>query len=65
MRICDGSRFSEFKPLYGSTLVCVWWEGGRGRVGTKENFYLFIYIYRFVLIRCVDLLTSMELLLVF
>eukprot|EP00009_Paramoeba_aestuarina_P008006 CAMPEP_0201517216 /NCGR_PEP_ID=MMETSP0161_2-20130828/8379_1 /ASSEMBLY_ACC=CAM_ASM_000251 /TAXON_ID=180227 /ORGANISM="Neoparamoeba aestuarina, Strain SoJaBio B1-5/56/2" /LENGTH=536 /DNA_ID=CAMNT_0047914641 /DNA_START=57 /DNA_END=1667 /DNA_ORIENTATION=+ len=22
MRIVDGSRFSEFKPLYGSTLVC-------------------------------------------
>ncbi|HTR51051.1 MAG TPA: carboxyl transferase domain-containing protein [Kofleriaceae bacterium] len=23
-RICDGSRFSEFKPLYGATLVCGW-----------------------------------------
>jgi acetyl-CoA carboxylase carboxyltransferase component len=23
-RICDGSRFSEFKPLYGNTLVCGW-----------------------------------------
>ena len=23
-RIVDGSRFSEFKPLYGSTLVCGW-----------------------------------------
>ena len=23
-RIADGSRFSEFKPLYGSTLVCGW-----------------------------------------
>jgi len=23
-RICDGSRFSEFKPLYGETLVCGW-----------------------------------------
>ncbi len=23
-RITDGSRFSEFKPLYGSTLVCGW-----------------------------------------
>ncbi|HEY1557970.1 MAG TPA: carboxyl transferase domain-containing protein [Kofleriaceae bacterium] len=23
-RICDGSRFSEFKPLYGTTLVCGW-----------------------------------------
>jgi acyl-CoA carboxylase subunit beta len=23
-RIADGSRFSEFKPLYGATLVCGW-----------------------------------------
>jgi len=23
-RLVDGSRFSEFKPLYGSTLVCGW-----------------------------------------
>jgi acetyl-CoA carboxylase carboxyltransferase component len=23
-RVTDGSRFSEFKPLYGSTLVCGW-----------------------------------------
>ena len=23
-RIADGSRFSEFKPLYGTTLVCGW-----------------------------------------
>jgi len=23
-RIVDGSRFSEFKPLYGSTLICGW-----------------------------------------
>src|SRR4029079_6435417 len=23
-RIVDGSRFSEFKPLYGTTLVCGW-----------------------------------------
>ncbi len=23
-RIADGSRFSEFKPLYGNTLVCGW-----------------------------------------
>jgi acetyl-CoA carboxylase carboxyltransferase component len=23
-RLTDGSRFSEFKPLYGSTLVCGW-----------------------------------------
>jgi acetyl-CoA carboxylase carboxyltransferase component len=23
-RVADGSRFSEFKPLYGSTLVCGW-----------------------------------------
>jgi len=23
-RIADGSRFSEFKPLYGSTLICGW-----------------------------------------
>jgi acetyl-CoA carboxylase carboxyltransferase component len=23
-RVVDGSRFSEFKPLYGSTLVCGW-----------------------------------------
>jgi acetyl-CoA carboxylase carboxyltransferase component len=23
-RIVDGSRFSEFKPLYGATLVCGW-----------------------------------------
>jgi acetyl-CoA carboxylase carboxyltransferase component len=23
-RIVDGSRFSEFKPMYGSTLVCGW-----------------------------------------
>ena len=24
MRICDGSRFSEFKPEYGNTMVCGW-----------------------------------------
>jgi acetyl-CoA carboxylase carboxyltransferase component len=23
-RVVDGSRFSEFKPLYGSTLICGW-----------------------------------------
>src|SRR5690606_4338693 len=23
-RVVDGSRFSEFKPLYGATLVCGW-----------------------------------------
>src|SRR5439155_26190915 len=23
-RLCDGSRFSEFKALYGTTLVCGW-----------------------------------------
>ena len=23
-RIVDGSRFSEFKPLYGTTLICGW-----------------------------------------
>jgi acetyl-CoA carboxylase carboxyltransferase component len=23
-RICDGSRFSEFKPLFGATLICGW-----------------------------------------
>ena len=36
MRIVDGSRFSEFKPLYGSTLVC--------------DIYLFIYLYLFIYI---------------
>lgn len=24
LRVCDGSRFSEFKPEYGNTMVCGW-----------------------------------------
>jgi acyl-CoA carboxylase subunit beta len=36
-RIVDGSRFLEFKPLYGSTLVCGWAEIGGYRVGVLGN----------------------------
>jgi len=36
-RIVDGSRFSEFKPLYGSTLVCGWAELGGYRVAILAN----------------------------
>lgn len=36
-RIADGSRFHEFKPLYGSTLVCGWAEIGGYRVGILGN----------------------------
>ncbi len=36
-RVVDGSRFLEFKPLYGSTLVCGWAEIGGYRVGVVGN----------------------------
>ncbi len=36
-RVVDGSRFSEFKPLYGSTLVCGFAEIGGYRVGILGN----------------------------
>lgn len=36
-RVVDGSRFLEFKPLYGSTLVCGWAELGGYRVGVLGN----------------------------
>ncbi|TVQ91456.1 MAG: acyl-CoA carboxylase subunit beta [Deltaproteobacteria bacterium] len=36
-RIVDGSRFLEFKPLYGSTLVCGWAEISGYRVGILGN----------------------------
>ncbi len=36
-RILDGSRFSEFKPAYGSTLVCGWGSVGGYRVGILAN----------------------------
>jgi acetyl-CoA carboxylase carboxyltransferase component len=36
-RIVDGSRFLEFKPLYGSTLVTGWAEIGGQRVGILAN----------------------------
>jgi acyl-CoA carboxylase subunit beta len=36
-RIVDGSRFEEFKPLYGSTLVCGWAELAGYPVGILAN----------------------------
>ncbi len=36
-RVVDGSRFHEFKPLYGSTLVTGWAEIGGFRVGILAN----------------------------
>jgi acetyl-CoA carboxylase carboxyltransferase component len=36
-RIVDGSRFSEFKPLYGSTLVCGWAHVHGFPVGVLAN----------------------------
>jgi acetyl-CoA carboxylase carboxyltransferase component len=36
-RIVDGSRFLEFKPLYGPTLVTGWAEIGGQRVGILAN----------------------------
>ncbi len=36
-RIVDGSRFEEFKPLYGSTLVCGWAELCGYPVGILAN----------------------------
>jgi len=36
-RIVDGSRFSEFKPAYGSTLVCGWAELAGYRIGILGN----------------------------
>lgn len=36
-RIVDGSRFSEFKPLYGRTLICGWAEIHGYSVGILAN----------------------------
>jgi acetyl-CoA carboxylase carboxyltransferase component len=36
-RLVDGSRFSEFKPLYGPTLVCGFAEIGGYRIGILGN----------------------------
>jgi acetyl-CoA carboxylase carboxyltransferase component len=36
-RIVDDSRFTEFKPLYGDTLVCGWAHIGGFRVGVLAN----------------------------
>ena len=36
-RIVDGSRFSEFKPLYGATLVCGWAHLAGYPVGILAN----------------------------
>jgi acetyl-CoA carboxylase carboxyltransferase component len=36
-RVVDGSRFLEFKPLYGPTLVCGWADVGGWRVGLLGN----------------------------
>jgi acetyl-CoA carboxylase carboxyltransferase component len=36
-RLVDGSRFSEFKPLYGSTLVCGFADLAGWRVGILGN----------------------------
>ena len=36
-RVVDGSRFHEFKPLYGSTLVCGWAEIAGYRIGILGN----------------------------
>ncbi|MEL6865491.1 MAG: carboxyl transferase domain-containing protein, partial [Bacteroidota bacterium] len=37
MRICDGSRFSEFKPLYGPSMVAGWAEIQGYPVGILAN----------------------------
>ncbi|MCB9689852.1 MAG: acyl-CoA carboxylase subunit beta [Alphaproteobacteria bacterium] len=36
-RVVDGSAFLEFKPAYGSTLVCGWAEIGGYRIGILGN----------------------------
>jgi acetyl-CoA carboxylase carboxyltransferase component len=36
-RILDGSRFDEFKPLYGPQLICGWGEINGYRVGILAN----------------------------
>ena len=36
-RVVDGSRFLEFKPAYGSTLVCGWAELMGQRIGILGN----------------------------
>ncbi|MFM2438690.1 MAG: hypothetical protein RLZ55_1515, partial [Actinomycetota bacterium] len=36
-RVVDGSRFEEFKPLYGTTLVTGWAELGGRRIGILAN----------------------------
>jgi acetyl-CoA carboxylase carboxyltransferase component len=36
-RVVDGSRFSEFKPLYGATLVCGWAHVDGHPVGVLAN----------------------------
>ncbi|MEM9861508.1 MAG: carboxyl transferase domain-containing protein [Myxococcota bacterium] len=36
-RVVDGSRFSEFKPRYGSTLVCGWSQLGGRTIGIVAN----------------------------
>ncbi len=36
-RVVDGSRFSEFKPMYGSTLVCGWAHVHGYPVGVLAN----------------------------
>jgi len=36
-RVVDGSRFSEFKPLYGSTLICGWAHVHGYPVGVLAN----------------------------
>ncbi len=36
-RIVDGSRFEEFKPLYGATLVCGWASVHGYRIGILGN----------------------------
>ena len=36
-RILDGSRFDEFKPLYGPQLVCGWGEINGYRIGILAN----------------------------
>jgi acyl-CoA carboxylase subunit beta len=36
-RLVDGSRFQEFKPAYGSTLVCGWAELGGWPIGILGN----------------------------
>ena len=36
-RVLDGSRFEEFKPLYGAQLVCGWASLGGYPVGMVAN----------------------------